>query len=76
MAPPKVVKFADRKAWYAPEELEGTQVVIVANLEPRKIRGELSEGMVVAATRRNGEDAEDVAVLRCDREMPAGSKVS
>ncbi|MBI68875.1 MAG: methionine--tRNA ligase subunit beta [Phycisphaerae bacterium] len=64
------------KAWYAPEDLEGSQVVIVANLEPRKIRGEISEGMVVAATRKNGEEAEDVAVLRCDREMPNGAKVS
>ena len=67
---------AGMKAWYAPSDLEGTQVVIVANLEARKIRGEISEGMVVAATRRNGEDAEDVAVLRVDREMPAGAKVS
>jgi hypothetical protein len=32
--------------------------------------------MVIAATKRDGEEAEDVAVLRCDREMPAGSKVS
>ena len=32
--------------------------------------------MVVAATKRNGDDAEDVAVLRCDRPMPTGSKVS
>ncbi|MDP7006388.1 MAG: methionine--tRNA ligase subunit beta [Phycisphaerales bacterium] len=67
---------AGMKEWYTPEELEGSQVIIVANLEPRKIRGELSEGMVIAATRRNGEEAEDVAVLRCDREMPSGSKVS
>jgi methionine--tRNA ligase beta chain len=67
---------AGMKDWYKPEELEGTQVVIIANLEPRTIRGEISDGMVVAATRRNGEDAEDVAVLRVDREMPAGAKVS
>ena len=67
---------AGMKAWYAPEDLEGSQVVIVANLEPRKIRGEISEGMVVAPTRKNGEEAEDVAVLRCEREMPNGAKVS
>jgi len=67
---------AGMKDWYTPEELEGTQVVIIANLEPRKIRGEISEGMVVAATRRVGDDAKDVAVLRVDREMPAGAKVS
>ncbi len=67
---------AGMKAWYEPSELEGSQVIIVANLEPRKIRGEISEGMVVAATKRIGENAEDVAVLRCDRPMPSGSKVS
>ena len=67
---------AGMKAWYAPEDLEGTQVVIIANLESRKIRGEISEGMVIAATRQVGDDAEDVAVLRVDREMPAGAKVS
>jgi methionyl-tRNA synthetase len=67
---------AGMKAWYAPEELEGSQVIIVANLEPRKIRGELSEGMVIAATKKVGDEAEDVAVLRCDRPMPSGSKVS
>ena len=38
------------KAWYDPADLVGRQVVIVANLEPRKIRGELSEGMILAAT--------------------------
>jgi methionyl-tRNA synthetase len=64
------------KSWYSLKDLEGSQVVIIANLEPRKIRGELSEGMVIAATKRNGDEAEDVAVLRCDRAMPAGSKVS
>ena len=67
---------AGMKQWYAPQDLEGSQVVIIANLEPRKIRGEISEGMVIAATKRNGEEVEDVAVLRCDRPMPDGSKVS
>ena len=67
---------AGMKAWYTPEELEGSQVIIIANLEPRKIRGEISEGMVVAATKKTGDEAEDVAVLRCDREMPNGAKVS
>ncbi len=65
------------KAWYKPEDLVGTQVVIVANLEPRTIRGEVSQGMIMAAsaTSEDGEKAE-VRVLRVDSEMPAGSKVS
>ncbi|MDP6600686.1 MAG: methionine--tRNA ligase subunit beta [Phycisphaerales bacterium] len=65
------------KAWYAnPEDLVGTQVVIVANLESRKIRGEISEGMVIAATSPGDDEPVDVAVLRVDRQMPPGAKVS
>ncbi len=65
------------KAWYEPADLVGTQVVIVANLEPRTIRGETSQGMIMAAS-AVGEDGdkESVCVLRVDRPVPAGSKVS
>jgi len=35
--------------WYKPEDLVGRSVVIVANLTPVKLRGELSEGMILAA---------------------------
>ena len=35
--------------WYKPEELIGKRVIIVANLQPKKIRGYLSEGMLLAA---------------------------
>jgi methionyl-tRNA synthetase len=38
------------KAYYAPEQLIGKQVVVVANLEPRPLRGEISQGMLLAAT--------------------------
>src|SRR5438876_11565510 len=37
------------KQWYDPQSLIGKQVIIVANLEPRKIRGETSQGMILAA---------------------------
>jgi methionyl-tRNA synthetase len=38
------------KAYYTPEQLIGKQVVVVANLEPRPLRGEISQGMLLAAT--------------------------
>ncbi|ARM30748.1 methionine--tRNA ligase [Prosthecochloris sp. HL-130-GSB] len=41
-------------AFYAPEELIGKKVVMVANLAERKIRGELSQGMVLAVEGRDG----------------------
>ncbi|MFN6176633.1 MAG: methionine--tRNA ligase [Flavobacteriales bacterium] len=40
---------------YTPEELSGQQVVLVANLEPRKMRGVESQGMVLMAEDANGK---------------------
>ncbi len=38
------------RAYYTPEQLVGKQCVVVANLEPKAIRGEMSQGMLLAAT--------------------------
>jgi methionyl-tRNA synthetase len=40
---------------YAPETLVGRKVVIVANLQPRKLRGLESNGMIVAASTEGGK---------------------
>ncbi|MFZ9691110.1 MAG: hypothetical protein ACO3EP_03640 [Phycisphaerales bacterium] len=66
------------KAWYDPASLVGKQVVIVANLEPRTIRGEASQGMILAASEvLPGEAGErNVFVLTVDAPVPPGSKVS
>ncbi len=64
------------KAWYDPETLVGRQVVVVANLAPRKLRGELSEGMVLAASARDDEGGEDVVLITLDRPIAPGSTVS
>ncbi len=70
------------RAWYEPEQLVGKQVVIVANLQPRKLRGELSQGMILAATSHRpaeapgGEGQTDVIVLTPDRPAAPGSSVS
>jgi methionyl-tRNA synthetase len=70
------------RQWYDPDDLVGRQVVIVANLEPRKIRGEVSHGMLLAAsdikaTDESGEPTErDVVVLTTDKPVQAGSSVS
>ncbi len=57
--------------WYKPEELVGKKIVFVANLAPAKLRGELSEGMILACDA--GED--DVRVLFLDKDVPNGSVV-
>jgi methionyl-tRNA synthetase len=59
-----------------PQSLVGQQITIVANLEPRKIRGEESNGMLLAASATEGEQVQDVVVLGPKREVPAGSSVS
>jgi len=58
------------KKHYSPETLIGTQVIVVANLEPRKLRGIESQGMLLAAS--NGEE---LALLQPQKLIAAGSKV-
>ena len=55
--------------WYTPEDLIGKSVIIVANLKPAKLCGELSEGMLLAGD--VGEN--DVNVVFVD--MPEGTKI-
>ncbi len=63
--------IAGIKPWYAREEIIGKNVVVVANLEPKVIRGVESRGMVLATMFDN-----NLAVLAPDKETPPGSKVS
>lgn len=71
------------RQWYDPTTMVGKQVIIVANLEPRKIRGEISQGMILAASDlkpgTEGTDdpaGRDVIVLTVDKPVKAGSAVS
>jgi methionyl-tRNA synthetase len=65
------------KAWYDPATLVGRQVVIVANLAARKLRGEISQGMVLAASSPTDEEGgEDVVVVVLDRPAKPGATVS
>ena len=62
---------AGLKGHYESSELEGLNVVFVANLEPRKLRGIMSEGMILAAD--DGEGG--VKVLTTEGEIGSGSRV-
>ena len=74
------------KAWYDPASLIGKQVVIVANLEPRMLRGEVSHGMILAASdlkaeaaadgAKPGPEERDVVVLSVGKPVKPGSRVS
>ena len=63
--------FAGIKAKYAPEDLEGKMVVLVANLAPRKMKFGVSEGMVLAA----GPGGEDIFILSPDNGAEPGMEV-
>lgn len=56
--------------WYKPEELIGKKVIIVANLKPAKLCGEMSNGMLLAGN----VSENDVKVLFVDG-MPEGTKI-
>ena len=62
---------------YAPDELMGKKIVVVANLEPRKIRGIDSQGMLLAAVEEQDGKVSKISVLSPDNdEMPDGVSVS
>ena len=56
---------------YAPEELPGRTIVVVANLQPAKIRGVESNGMLLAATDADGQ----AILLQPDKEIGPGARV-
>lgn len=57
--------------YYEPEELVGKKVVCVVNLKPVKLRGEMSEGMILSAK----DTAGNLVVTAIDKDLPAGSIV-
>jgi methionyl-tRNA synthetase len=56
---------------YKPEELIGKQVCFVANLAPRKLKGILSEGMILSAENNDGS----LSIIMPQREVKPGSEV-
>ncbi len=57
--------------WYSPEDIIGKSVVLVTNLKPRKMMGQISEGMILCA--QNGDS---LKILTVDGESVPGSEVS
>ena len=56
---------------YKEDELKGKRIVVVTNLDPVKIRGITSEGMLLAAV-----DGKEVSLLTVDRPVSVGSGVA
>ncbi|MFA7115008.1 MAG: methionine--tRNA ligase subunit beta [Candidatus Omnitrophota bacterium] len=62
--------LAGIKNYYGKDSLLGKEIIVITNLEPRKIRGLESQGMLLAA-----KDANGVFVLTPDKEVEPGSRV-
>lgn len=56
---------------YPPSALIGRKIVIVANLQPRRVRGVESEGMLLAATH-----GDQIALVSIDGDVPSGTPVT
>jgi methionyl-tRNA synthetase len=64
--------FAGIKSAYAPADLEGKLVVVVANLAPRKMKFGVSEGMILAAS---GDEGPGIFVISPDAGALPGMRV-
>lgn len=58
-------------AYYKPEELVGKQICFIANLEPRKLKGIESQGMILSAENADGS----LSVIQPSKEIKPGSQV-
>ena len=56
---------------YEAQELVGRKIIVVANLKPAKLMGEVSQGMLLAATDEQG----NLELLSVASSMPAGAQV-
>ncbi len=65
-------------AWYKPQELKGLKVIVVANLKPKRIRGYVSQGMILAAgTKEDVERGLKPAILTITgSDVPPGTKIT
>jgi methionyl-tRNA synthetase len=63
--------FSGVKEFYKPEEMLGKQVIVVANLKPRKMRFGVSEGMILFA-----DNNETLALVNPESEIDSGSTVN
>jgi methionyl-tRNA synthetase len=61
--------FSGIAAWYQPEELTGKQFIFILNLQPRKMMGEESQGMLLAA------EGEKPLPLKASEETTPGATI-
>lgn len=65
--------IAGLKQYYTKQELEGKRCIVFCNLEPKKIKGTESKGMMLAAV---NDDHSEVKLLQPDGVIELGSRIS
>lgn len=75
-APEERTVVAGIAKFYAPEDLVGKKVIIVANLKPAKLMGVTSHGMVLAAKEQDRDGNERLVLSTVDADIAAGSRVA
>jgi methionine--tRNA ligase beta chain len=65
--------LAGLKAYYEPEYLVGKQIIVIANLAPRQMRGLESQGMLLAAS---NDDKDQVIFVTPEKPIDPGAGVS
>jgi len=66
----KIQCIAGLKPYYKADELVGKYVAVLVNLQPAKLKGHLSEGMILAAVTESS-----VKILTPDSEVESGTKI-
>jgi methionyl-tRNA synthetase len=67
------IVVAGLKQYYSKEDLEEKRCILFCNLEPRKLKGIESQGMLLAAV---NDDHSEVRLLTPDGDIELGSKIS
>lgn len=69
----KRIIVAGLKKYYKKEDLKGKQCIVVVNLEPRKMKGIESKGMLLAAS---DKEHKKIIILKPEKKIEPGSRVS
>ena len=67
--------IAGLRGYYEPSELIGKEIVVVANLAPRKMRGIESHGMLLAASSES-DGERSLVILTTEKPIGAGAAIS
>ena len=69
----EITLVAGIKKYYSKDELMGKKIIVIANLEPAKLGGIISEGMLLAA---GNKETDECVILTIDGKAKNGTRIS